>query len=707
MRKGIAIKEVDERACIFLRNALIELGYTSSNIFQISDAHEILINDQIDVCFYSIANAEDELVLHKLLLKEEYRTPTIAILEKSDASRSKLLKEKGVQYCLTKHQYDSNLIQFAIDAAIERQNLSEDRLQADKQNLDKIETILDQKESLDELLSSMHEVIWRTRTDTFELQYTNDASYKIYGYTPEEMKSDGSLFFKSIHPDDRELFNASMQEVLSTGKTESLFRIISKDGTLKYLKGNAILKKGRSGKPDTLNGLTIDITDLIQSQQALKSKAKQVEDILESITNGFFTLDAEWNITYVNKTFEKIYQIVKEEIIGKNLWESFPYLKDTQFADAILKAKKDNVIKHLTSYSLTANKWLTIHIYPTANGITGYIADVTEERLLQEKITNDERKLRTIINNTQDLIWYVDRNLVILEANQPFWDKIKRVTGSDKKQIAEFGLESDIFKEWQDIYARALSGETFKLIYNSTINGIPLLEEISFNPIYDNQNNIIGACCFSSDITEEKALQEKVATNERQLRALIDNTSDIIWSVDSKLQLTAFNNVYEEICHFLTGQHPEVGKTSPLLTSEGLKVADENYIKALNGEAQVFLKEYLINNKKRFGETRLNPIIDASGEVTGISCLTRDVTEHRSHLLKIEHQNKQLKEIAWIQSHQVRNHVANIMGLSEIFDYENPADPINGEILQCLKTATQQLDCVIKDISKKSQAIKD
>ncbi|MGV3507953.1 MAG: PAS domain S-box protein [Sphingobacteriaceae bacterium] len=707
MIKGIAIKEGDERAYNFLHNVLVELGYTSSNIFKINHLQELLINDKVEACFYSIGGAEDELDLYELLLKEEYHIPTIAILEQSNNARAKTLKEKGIQYCLKKHEYDSKFIRFVIDAAIERHQLLDDKLQTEKQSQDTIYTILDQKESMDELLSSMHEVVWRTRADTFELLYTNDASYKVYGYTPEEMKNDGSLFFKSIHPEDKEIFNVSMQEVLSTGRTASQFRIIAKDGTLKHLKGSAILKKGRSGKPDTLNGLTIDITDLIQSQQALNTKAKQVEDILDSITNGFFTLDTEWNITYVNKTFEKIYQLTKEEIIGKNLWEHFPYLKETEFGNTMLKARKENAIKHLTHYSLLANKWLTIHLYPTENGLTGYISDVTEERALQEKVVNDERKLRTIINNTQDLIWYVDTNLVILEANKPFWEKIKKITGCDKKEIAELGLEKDIFKEWQDIYARALSGETFKIVYNSTINGVPLLEEISFNPIYDNNNNIIGTCCFSSDITEERILQDKVATNERKLRALIDNTSDIIWSVNTKLQLTAFNKGYEEVCHSLTGYHPEVGKISPLIATEELKVTDENYIKALNGEAQIFLREYLINNKKRYGETRLNPIFDNSGKVTGISCLTRDVTENRSHLLKIEHQNEQLKEIAWIQSHQVRNHVANILGLSEILDYENPADPTNGEILQSLKTATQQLDSVIKEISKKSQAIRD
>ena len=64
----------------------------------------------------------------------------------------------------------------------------------------------------------------------------------------------------------------------------------------------------------------------------------------------------------------------------------------------------------------------------------------------------------------------------------------------------------------------------------------------------------------------------------------------------------------------------------------------------------------------------------------------------------IEEQNKTLKEIAWMQSHQVRNHVATILGLAEVID--SGADSINNDnILKNIKQVARDLDVTIRDIN--------
>ena len=48
---------------------------------------------------------------------------------------------------------------------------------------------------------------------------------------------------------------------------------------------------------------------------------------------------------------------------------------------------------------------------------------------------------------------------------------------------------------------------------------------------------------------------------------------------------------------------------------------------------------------------------------------------------KIKTQNKKLLEIAFLQSHQIRRPVADILGLISIFNFDDPCDPENMEIL--------------------------
>jgi DNA-binding NtrC family response regulator len=73
---------------------------------------------------------------------------------------------------------------------------------------------------------------------------------------------------------------------------------------------------------------------------------------------------------------------------------------------------------------------------------------------------------------------------------------------------------------------------------------------------------------------------------------------------------------------------------------------------------------------------------------------------------KMKQQHERLLEIAFLQSHQVRRPTATILGLIGLFNFENPADPANAEVMGKLKQAAGELDLVIREIVKKTEEIK-
>lgn len=74
---------------------------------------------------------------------------------------------------------------------------------------------------------------------------------------------------------------------------------------------------------------------------------------------------------------------------------------------------------------------------------------------------------------------------------------------------------------------------------------------------------------------------------------------------------------------------------------------------------------------------------------------------------KIKIQHEKLFEIAFLQSHQVRVPVAQILGLYSLFKFDNPSDPANNEIFSMLKTAVESLDKIIHEITEKTNEIKN
>ena len=69
-------------------------------------------------------------------------------------------------------------------------------------------------------------------------------------------------------------------------------------------------------------------------------------------------------------------------------------------------------------------------------------------------------------------------------------------------------------------------------------------------------------------------------------------------------------------------------------------------------------------------------------------------------------QYKALFEIASLQSHQVRGPIASILGLINLFNFDDPNDPINTDIIKNLQVATLAFDDVIYSIVEKTNEIK-
>lgn len=100
----------------------------------------------------------------------------------------------------------------------------------------------------------------------------------------------------------------------------------------------------------------------------------------------------------------------------------------------------------------------------------------------------------------------------------------------------------------------------------------------------------------------------------------------------------------------------------------------------------------------RFIKNENNSIVQIQG--VGYDITTRIIQEQKLHL-----QNQQYKQIAFISSHTVRRPLANILGLTESIDRQNPCNPVNQEIIDNLKISAKELDSVIFDIAAQTTYI--
>jgi PAS domain-containing protein len=64
---------------------------------------------------------------------------------------------------------------------------------------------------------------------------------------------------------------------------------------------------------------------------------------LESMSDAFFTVDADWRFTYLNPQSEPILKRRREDLVGKNMWEEFPEGVGSRFYDEYHRAVRDQI----------------------------------------------------------------------------------------------------------------------------------------------------------------------------------------------------------------------------------------------------------------------------------------------------------------------------------------------------------------------------
>ncbi|PSR52487.1 hypothetical protein AHMF7605_02585 [Adhaeribacter arboris] len=368
--------------------------------------------------------------------------------------------------------------------------------------------------------------------------FVNQAYCQKLDYRPESII--GQPFTQDTHPEDQKYFEDVITKCLrQPGQVQPL--IIHKyntAGEIRILEWEFVAIKTVNAKITELQGMGRDVTEEFKSVEKIKEYTQRINDILESITDGFYAIDKNWNFTYVNKEFERILHCKREEIMGNSLWDQFPELKSLKFYSEYQRAMTEQVKVQFEEYYPRFRKWFGVSAYPSVDGLTVYFQDITQEKLAQEKDFENTQNLNALINNPNALIWSVNRDYQLITANQPFLEQLALTTGRYLQKgdsVLYPNLNPEINAKWIALYERAFQGEIYTvedqlITANKEVNYV----EISFNPIRDRDGNITGTGCFSRDITETKRHQLKIQEQNEKLK-------EIAWIQSHKVRVPVAN----------------------------------------------------------------------------------------------------------------------------------------------------------------------
>ena len=351
---------------------------------------------------------------------------------------------------------------------------------------------------------------------TFRFLAVNDAAIEQYGYTREEFLN---LRITDIRPPEEIPALLKFHEALPEGHVNAGRLLHWNKAQQRFYVSVYTHHTIFEGK-DARQVLIVNIDEKMRAEQIVREKSAELENMLDSITDGFYALNKKWEVIFMNKAAEQALSCTRDAVMGKNLWDFFPHSREGRFYAEYERAMTERVSVHFEELYAPLGVWGSMNVYPTKDGIAVYFVDITDQKKIQEKIYNDGQNLRAIINNTRDLIWSVDRQSHIITGNQAFWDRVKQLTGKNEDEVTNADFVQERMKVFFQSYERAFKGEAFNVVRQREIDGKQVYEELSFNPIRNLHDEVIGVNCFLRDITESQEHLHKIEDQNKRLREI-------------------------------------------------------------------------------------------------------------------------------------------------------------------------------------------
>ncbi len=138
-------------------------------------------------------------------------------------------------------------------------------------------------------------------------------------------------------------------------------------------------------KPFSSQELVARVGAHLKLARLRRQAEEQASNILESITDGFAALDANWRVVYLNTPGERILGRVRGEVLGHTWWDQCPHTMGTAVEQELRRALHTRMTAEFASSH--DGQSLTWRAYPTRDGgLSLYFCDVTEQERVRDAL---------------------------------------------------------------------------------------------------------------------------------------------------------------------------------------------------------------------------------------------------------------------------------------------------------------------------------
>lgn len=262
------------------------------------------------------------------------------------------------------------------------------------------------------------------------------------------------------------------------------------------------------------------------SQQRLEEKAIDLElafseaDQLFNASLPLRVMNTNYEILKVNDTFCRLFQMKKEEILGKKCYDIFPlkFCKTKNCTMQQILNGKD-LAEYEIEFELKNKKALTLIVNSVPFrevkgkfiGLIQTYTDISERKQIENKLKESEEKYRKLIEDSLMGVWVTDENARTTLVNKSMANilgySVEEIMGKTQYEFLSDESKKDALKKFDNIKRGQEEIHEFEFLHKTGRKVFALIKE---TPLFNDQHEFIGGMAFISDITEQKRAQEKV-----------------------------------------------------------------------------------------------------------------------------------------------------------------------------------------------------
>jgi two-component system NtrC family sensor kinase len=222
-------------------------------------------------------------------------------------------RRRGTEEALKKHQETLEEIIARRTAELRRKNeaLEEEILERGRVE----EKLRGSEERYRDILTSLVDGYYECDLKG-NLTFCNESLCRILGYSYQELI--GTNYRMFTHEKDVQRVFEGFNRVFETGAPLGGidYDLFHRDGAPRRVEFSSTLRRDPSGRGIGFLGIARDITDLVETREALREREFYFRTVIEISPDAFITISTDRRITDCNPAFEKLFGFPREEIIG-------------------------------------------------------------------------------------------------------------------------------------------------------------------------------------------------------------------------------------------------------------------------------------------------------------------------------------------------------------------------------------------------------